>query len=376
VSATRLLAMARKEWLQIRRDPRSMALAFVLPLIMVLLFGYAITWDVRDLELVVMDLDRTPESRSLVDAFQASGYFRLAGGVANHADVDGAVGRGDAGSVLRIPPGFARDMAAFRPATVQLLLDGSDANSAIIAFAFAEGIVASWARPAAAGAGAGAGAAAGSPLRAEVRVWYNPTLESRNMIVPGLIGVIMMTIAAMLTALTVAREWERGTMEQLAATPVTRWEMVLGKLIPYVFIGLGGVAVTALAGLVVFDVPFRGSVLLFLIQTLVFLVGALGLGVLISAAAKSQFLATQLALLATLLPAMLLSGFLFEIRSMPPVLQGITYLVPARYYITATRGVMLKGVGVEALWVPSLFMLTFAVGSVFLARWALRKEVA
>jgi ABC-2 type transport system permease protein len=380
MSGTRLLAMARKEWLQIRRDPRSMALAFILPLVMVLLFGYAITWDVRDLELVVMDLDRTPESRSLVDAFQASGYFRLAGAVETHAGVDRAVGRGDAGSVLRIPPGFARDLAAHRPATVQLLLDGSDANSAIIAYAYAEGIVASWGRPGAAQlgvAGSGGGpAGAGPPIQPEVRIWYNPTLASRNMIVPGLIGVIMMTIAAMLTALTVAREWERGTMEQLAATPVTRWEMVLGKLIPYLFIGLGGVAVTAVAGLVVFGVPFRGSVLLFLVQTMVFLVGALGLGVLISAAAKSQFLATQLAMLATLLPAMLLSGFLFEIRSMPTVLQGITYLVPARYYITATRGVMLKGVGVEALWVPSLFMVLFAVGSLFLARWALRKEVA
>jgi ABC-2 type transport system permease protein len=371
MSWTRLLAMARKEWLQVRRDPRSMALAFLLPLLMLLLFGYAITWDVKDLELVVLDGDRTPQSRSLVDAFQSSGYFRLVERIDTHGQAAAAVGRGDAGSVLVIPTGFARDLAARRPAPVQLLLDGSDANSAIIAYTYADAIVAGWSRRE-----RSPGAALPPPIRPELRVWYNPTLESRNMIVPGLIGVIMMTIAAMLTGLTVAREWERGTMEQLAATPVTRWEIVLGKLIPYVLIGLSGVAVTTLAGVLVFGVPFRGSVLLFVVQTLVFLIGALGLGVLISAVAKSQFLATQMAMLATLLPAMLLSGFLFEIRSMPPVLQGLTYLVPARYYITATRGVMLKGVGPESLWVPSGFMVAFALASLLMARHVLRKEMA
>jgi ABC-2 type transport system permease protein len=371
MSLTRLWAMARKEWLQVRRDPRSMALAFLLPVLMLLLFGYAITWDVRELELVVLDQDVTAPSRELVEAFQASGYFYLTDHLSSPSQVDRAVGRGDAASVLVIPPGFARNLAAGRSAPVQLLLDGADANSAIIAYAYAEAIVAGWSRTAVAD-----GRATVAPIQPEIRIWYNPTLESRNMIVPGLIGVIMMTIAAMLTGLTIAREWERGTMEQLAATPATRWEIILGKLLPYVLIGLVGVAVTAVAGVVVFGVPFQGSVLLFLGQTILFLVGALGLGVFISAAARSQFLATQMALLATLLPAMLLSGFLFEIRSMPALLQGVTYLVPARYYITATRGVMLKGVGPEALWIPSLFMIAFAVISLALARHAFRKEVA
>lgn len=371
MSLTRLWAMARKEWLQVRRDPRSMALAFLLPVLMLLLFGYAITWDVRDLELVVLDQDVTAPSRELVEAFQASGYFHLADRLSSPSQVDGAVGRGDAASVLVIPPGFARDLAAGRGAAVQLLLDGADANSAIIAYAYAEAIVAGWSRAVVAD-----GRATVAPIQPEIRIWYNPTVESRNMIVPGLIGVIMMTIAAMLTGLTIAREWERGTMEQLAATPATRWEIILGKLLPYVLIGLVGVAVTAVAGVVVFGVPFQGSVLLFLGQTILFLVGALGLGVFISAAARSQFLATQMAMLATLLPAMLLSGFLFEIRSMPALLQGVTYLVPARYYITATRGVMLKGVGPEALWLPSLFMIAFALVSLALARHAFRKEVA
>ncbi len=371
MSGTRLLAVARKEWIQVRRDPRSMAMAFLLPLLMLLLFGYAITWDVRELELVVLDQDGTARSRALVESFQSSGYFRVADRLESYVAVDAAVGRGDAGSVLVIPPDFARDLDAGRTAPVQLLLDGADANSAIIAYAYAEAIVAGWSRQVVL-----RGRSAAPPLQPEVRIWYNPTLESRNMIVPGLIGVIMMAIAAMLTALTIAREWERGTMEQLAATPATRGDIILGKLLPYVLIGLVGVAVTTVAGILVFGVPFRGNVFLFLAQTILFLVGALGLGVLISAVTRSQFLATQVAMVATLLPAMLLSGFLFEIRAMPPALQAITYLVPARYYITATRGVMLKGVGPDALWVPSVFMVAFAVLSLALARHVFRKEVA
>ncbi len=371
MSVRRLLAIARKEWVQLKRDPRSMALAFAMPLTMLLLFGYAITWDVRDLELAVLDMDRTARSRSLIEAFEASGYFTVVDRLDAYRQVDEAVGRGDAASVLVIPPGFAADLAAGRGAPVQLLLDGADANSATIAYGYSDAIVDGFSARAVAG-----GRDIAPPIDLRVRTLYNPTLESRNMIVPGLIGVIMMTIAAMLTALTIAREWERGTMEQLAATPATRWEIVLGKLIPYVLIGLVDVAVTAAAGVAVFGVPFRGDVVVFFVLTFLFMVGALALGVVISAAAKSQFLATQVAMLATLLPAMLLSGFLFEIRSMPVVLQGITYLVPARYYITAARGVMLKGVGLDTLWVQAAFMIGFAALGLLAATRVFRKEIA
>ena len=371
MSWTRLRAMARKEWIQLRRDPRSMALAFALPLLMLLLFGYAITWDVRDLELRVLDEDRTAASRELVEAFRSSGYFRVAGWPASYREAAAAVGVGNAGSVLVIPRGFAADLGAGRRAPVQLLLDGADANSATIAYGFADAIVDGWSRRAVL-----RGRTVAAPIDARIRTLYNPTLESRNMIVPGLIGVIMMTIAAMLTALTIAREWERGSMEQLASTPATRLEIVVGKLLPYIAIGLVDVAVTAAAGVLVFGVPFRGSVVVFFGQTLLFLLGSLGLGVFISAAARSQLLATQIALIATLLPAMLLSGFLFEIRSMPAVLQGVTYLVPARYYIVATRGVMLKGVGPDVLWTQALFMVSFAALGLFAATRVFRKEIA
>ncbi len=213
-------------------------------------------------------------------------------------------------------------------------------------------------------------------MEAETRIWYNETLESRNMIVPGLVAVIMSIIAAMLTALTIAREWERGTMEQLAATPVHRLEVVLGKLVPYVAIGLFDVALAITAGIFVFGVPFRGDALLLSGLTLLFLLGALSLGLFISAAVKSQVLATQVAIIATYLPALLLSDFIFSIDTMPALLRAITYVVPARYYVTVTRGIILKGVGPVVLWAEALAMIIFAVVSVSLAIRVYRKELA
>jgi len=207
-------------------------------------------------------------------------------------------------------------------------------------------------------------------------VWYNETLESRNMVVPGLIAVIMAIISAMLTALTIAREWERGTMEQLAATPVHRIEVTLGKLLPYVGIGLVDVALAALAGVIILGVPFRGSIGLLFIMTLLFLLGALGLGIFISAAVRTQVLATQVSILVTFLPALILSGFIFDIATMPLVLRGITYVIPARYFVTVTRGVFLKGVGTETLWAEALAMIIFASLGLILATRIFKKEIA
>ncbi|HSJ08939.1 MAG TPA: ABC transporter permease [Longimicrobiales bacterium] len=371
ISVMRLGAVARKEWIQLRRDPRSMILAFALPLFLLLFFGYAITWDVRDLRLVLLDQDRTASSRALAGAFEGSGYFTWVEHAGSAADVERAILRGSAVGGLVIPPGFARDLAARRGAPVQLLLDGGDANTATIALSYAEAIVARHSMDVLL-----RGARVEPPAVAESRVWYNPTLESRNMIVPGLIAVIMSIIAAMLTALTIAREWERGTMEQLAATPVHRLEVVFGKMLPYLGIGMFDVAVTVVAGIAIFGVPFRGSVLLLAAMTLLFLLGALGLGMFISAALKSQVLATQVAMVATYLPALLLSGFLFDIASMPVVLRAVTYIVPAKYYITVTRGVFLKDVGLEALWLQAGSMVLFAAVGIGLAAAAFHKRIA
>jgi len=368
----RLVAVARKEWIQIRRDKRSLILAFVLPLFLLLFFGYAITWDVDDIRIAVLDQDRTPESRALVEAFESSGYFT----VTEHLEGASALQSRLVGhrvlGVLTIPVGYATDLVdPTRPAQLQLLVDGSDANTSTIAVNYADAIVSRHGA-----SGSVAARPTRLPIVLESRVWYNPDLESRHMIVPGLIAVIMSIIAAMLTALTIAREWERGTMEQLASTPVTRLEVVLGKLLPYLAIGLFDVAVTVAAGMLIFGTPLNGSAALLALMTLLFLVGALGLGIFISAAVKSQVLAMQIAMVATYLPAVLLSGFMFDIASMPAALRGVTFLIPARYFVTVTRGIFLKGVGAEVLWPQALLMLGYAVLGLALATRAFRKELA
>ncbi len=367
----RLLAMARKEWIQLKRDPRSMILAFLLPILMLIFFGYAITWDLNDIRLAVVDQERTPRSREMVEAFEASGYFSIVARPDDPRAAEALLDQSRVLGVLVIPPGFTRELERGGPAPVQLLLDGSDANTATIALNYARAIVTRHSAAAVL-----RGRALSEPISAETRTWYNPALESRHMIVPGLVAVIMSIIAAMLTALTIAREWERGTMEQLASTPVRRHEVVLGKLLPYLLIGLFDVAVTVAAGMVIFGTPLNGSVLLLAVMTLLFLLGALGLGIFISAAVKSQMLATQIAMVATYLPAVLLSGFLFDIASMPRVLQAVTYLIPARYFVTVTRGIFLKGVGVDVLWVQAAFMAAFAVVGLGLATRVFKKELA
>jgi ABC-2 type transport system permease protein len=366
----RLFAVSRKEALQLRRDTRSLALAFLLPVLLLIVFGYAITWDVDDIPLAVLDQDRSRESRDLVEAFTASGYFALRSRLDRSAQADGALTRGAVQMVLVIPPDFADDIASGRVAAVQALVDGSDANTASIALGYAEAVAQRYAsrlllerRE------------IGQPVTPEIRVWYNEELASRNMIVPGLVAVIMMIIAAMLTSLTIASEWERGTMEQLVATPVSRLEVVLGKLMPYLLIGLIDVAVCTVLGVVLFDVPFRGNALLFALLSLAFLTGALGMGIFISAIARSQLLATQMAMVLTFLPAFLLSGFMFTISVMPGALQLVTYLVPARYFLVVTRGIFLKGVGIPVLYVQGLLMIGFAALGLSLAVRAFRKEI-
>ncbi len=366
----RLLAMARKEALQLRRDLRSLVLAFLLPVFMVLFFGYAITWDIKDIRLALWDLDGSARSRELVEVLEGSGYFSVVEPATSYREVEEALASGRARAALVIPAGYARELAGGRRAPVQLLLDGADANTATIAQNYAEAIFARQSMEVLAH-----GRDLPAMVQAEIRVWYNETLESRNMIVPGLVAVIMSIIAAMLTSLTIAREWERGTMEQLASTPVGGLEIVLGKLLPYLAIGFFDVVMVVGMGIGVFGVPFRGSVLLLGSMSLLFLLGAFGLGIFISAVAGSQLLAMQIAMVATYLPALLLSGFLFDIAGMPLVLQAFTFLVPARYYVAVIRGVLLKGVGVSVLWPQALFMVLFAVLGLALATRVFRKEI-
>jgi ABC-2 type transport system permease protein len=370
VNRRRLAAVTRKEVLQLRRDTRSLILAFLLPVLLLLIFGYAISWDVNNIPLAVLDQDDSVSSRNLIDGFTASGYFHLVSRLDRTAQADAVLIRGSADMVLVIPPWFSDDLASGRSAPVQALVDGSDANTASIVLGYATAIVqrvsaqilleSREVHP---------------PVSALTRVWYNEELSSRNMIVPGLVAVIMMIIAAMLTSLTIAGEWERGTMEQLVATPVTRLEVVIGKFLPYLAIGLVDVAMSVALGIILFGVPFRGSALLLGILSLAFLTGALGMGLFISAVAKNQMLATQIAMVGTFLPAFLLSGFMFAISVMPKPLQAITFLVPARYFLVVTRGIFLKGVGIEVLHLQGILMILFAAVGLGLAVRAFRKEI-
>jgi ABC-2 type transport system permease protein len=338
---------------------------------LLIFFGYAITYDVKNIEMAVLDQSNTSRSRALIESFESSGYFRTVRYLSRYAEADRILGRGEARLIVVIPPGFDQELAGARRAPLQVLLDGSDANTATIAKNYADAIVAGFSAEV-----LGASGPLALPVSVESRVWYNETLESRNMVVPGLIAVIMSIIAAMLTALTIAREWERGTMEQLAATPVHRFEVVLGKLMPYVAIGLVDVALAGLAGVLILGVPFHGNVVLLFALTFLFLLGALGLGIFISAALKTQVLATQVAMIATFLPALLLSGFIFSIATMPLALRVISYAVPARYFITVTRSVFLKGTGIETLWVEALAMIVFAAVGMLLSAGLFKKEIA
>lgn len=369
MSPRRLWAVARKEALQLRRDPRSLLLAFVLPLLLVLMFGAAISLDVRDIPFGVLDRDRSPASRELVEAFEASGYFSLRARVTSTEEAGRLLARGAVRLVMVIPPDHGTNLASGRVAPVQLLIDGGDANTATIAINYADAI--------AAGVNSRilTGRATTVPIQLAARVWYNEALESARMIVPGLVAVIMAIIAAMLTALAIAREWERGTMEQLAATPVHRLEVLGGKLLPYIGIGVLDVSMAILVGMLVFDVPLRGSVFLLAGMSLLFLVGMLSFGLFLSATLKSQILATQVAIMTTYLPTLLLSGFIFSIAAMPLVLQAISVLIPARFFIVVTRGILLKGIGLDVLWPQALGLLAFTLVAFGLAVRAFRKEI-
>ena len=369
-NATRMLAIAKKEWLQIRRDGRSLGLAFLLPAMLLYLFGVAITTDVEDIRLVVLDHDHSAESRALVDAFVQSGYFLLEARLDRLEQAEDKIMRGDARIALVIPERFAADLKAGRPAPIELLLDGADASTATVARGYADAIARSFSDKVLL-----AGRHLTPPVTAETRVWFNETLDSTAKVVPGLIAVIMSIISAMLTSLTIAREWERGTMEQLAATPVGRAELVFGKLLPYLGIALIDVAMSLACCVYLFEVPFRGSLVLFAVASMVFLAGVLALGIFLSATLKAQLLAVQASIFATYMPALLLSGFFYSLQSMPLTLQLVSRVVPARYFVEITRGVFLRGIGLDVIWAPLLGLGIFATVMVTLTIRTFRKEL-
>ncbi|MGA7829120.1 MAG: ABC transporter permease [Geobacteraceae bacterium] len=359
----RIKAVAKKEFLHIIRDPRSLGMGIAIPLLLLFLFGYALTLDVDRVPLIAWDQSNTPESRELLSHFSGSRYFSLRTTTDNYRTIDHAIDTRDAVIALIIPTDFAQRIASGRKASVQVLLDGSDPNTATYALGYAQSIVSGFSRDIILrqirhGSGSEPQLA---QLEVRPRVWFNSDMVSKNYIFPGLIAVIMMIIAALLTSLTIAREWETGTMEQLISTPLKGPELILGKLIPYFSIGILDLILAVLVGEFIFDIPFRGSLALLFVLSVVFLVGALSLGILISIVAKSQLVASQLALVATMLPAFLLSGFIFPIENMPAPIQAITHIVTARYFVAILRGIYLKDVGLGVMAGQVALLIVFAV---------------
>jgi ABC-2 type transport system permease protein len=372
----RTWAMARKEFIHIFRDPRSLGMGIAIPMIMLILFGYALTLDVDKVPLVIWDQNRSQTSRELISRFLGSRYFSLQGYVDGYPEVEKAIDFRRALVSLIIPTDFAGRLSAGRPARVQLIVDGSDSNTATIAAGYAEVIVSAFSQESVLQTlKRTGGGTMTAPLDLRPRVWFNADMESRNYIIPGLIAVIMMVIAALLTSLTVAKEWEQGTMEQLISTPVKASELIIGKLFPYFVIGLFDVLLAVLMGEFLFHVPLRGSAALIFAQAAIFLIGTLSLGMLISIATKNQLLSSQFAMVATFLPAFLLSGFAYPIRSMPTVLQWITYLVPAKYFVTLLKGIYLKGVGPRVLWAEGIFLVVFGLVMFVLANRKFKKKL-
>jgi ABC-2 type transport system permease protein len=359
-----ILPIMKKEFIEIWRDTRSLVFVLAMPVVMLFLYGYGISSDVKRVPLVVYDRDGTAAARELIRRFTSTDYFTVVAEAANLRELRRSIDTGQAKVGLLIPEDFSRNMGAGRPAPIQFVVDGSDSNTASIAIgniaAIGRGLELS---------PRGLRPDALVPLRSELSppvelrtwVWYNPELRSSNFLIPGLTAVILMMLAALLTSLTVAREWERGTMEGLIASPLHPHELMVGKILPYVAIGLVDVLFILLLAVFWFRVPLRGSLTLLMVSSTIFLLGALGIGLFFSAATKNQQVAFQLSILATMLPALLLSGFFYPIDNMPPVLQAVTAIVPARYFLVVIRGIFLKGVGVWVLWKELLFLSAFAV---------------
>jgi len=376
MSLRRLRAVAVKELHHITRDPRSLGMALAMPVMMLLLFGAALSLDVDRIPTYIYDQDQTRESRELVREFQGSRFFQIQGEVSSYAAIERAIDRSRILMAVVIPRDYSQNVGAGRQAPVQILLDGSDSNTASIALGYAETLVRNYSVELRANAmNQRAGEQMAPPVDPRLRVWYNSSLESKNYVVPGLIAVILQIIAALLTSLTIAREWEMGTMEQILSTPLRPAEMVLGKMLAYFAVGVADAAIAMVVGVFVFQAPFRGSLLLLTLYMCVFLCGALFWGIFISAATRTQLQAYQLGILSSFLPSFLLSGFIYSTGNMPAIIQVISYTIPARYMVTTLKGVFLKGVGLSVLWIELMFLVVYGAAVFWMATRKLNQKL-
>jgi ABC-2 type transport system permease protein len=362
----RILFVLWKEFLELRQDPRLFPIIFVAPIVQLTILGYAATTDVTNVPLVVADSDRTSVSRDLISRFDASPYFTLVDIRGSVNDIDRYLESGRAWMALSVPAGYGAAVTAGRPATLQVVADGSDASSTTVAMGYAVNLVSAYAqdlvrsRP-------GAAVAAGGGIEPRVRVWFNPRLESRVFMLPGLAALLLLVLTTILTSMAIVREKEVGTLEQLNVTPLGRVQLIVGKLLPYAIIGMIDVGIVLAVTVFWFNVAVQGSVLLLLAMCVVYLLTTLGIGLFVSTISHTQQQAMMTAAFFFLLPMMFLSGFIFPIENMPWVIQQVTYLIPLRYFIVILRGIFLKGIGLETLWPQAVALLGWGLAILLLA---------
>lgn len=368
----------RKEFIHIVRDTRTLIIVFILPVVMLLLYGSSLKLDIKNIPFVVMDLDNKPQSQALINKFIGSRFFTLVERVDSIKEENKYILSQKARMAVNIDKDFSRNIIAGKNAELQIIVDGSDPNTAQVSLGYVNGIIQDFSKNITVKTLAKTGihnAEELFPFQIEERVLYNPTLSSVNYFIPGIISTILMILAAMIISLVIVSEKTRGTIEQILASPIHPIELMLGKLLPYCVIGFCDVLLCLSVGTLVFKVPIKGNIFLLLIESIIFLCGVLGLGLLISTLAKRQEEAILVSAMATLLPSMLLSGFIFPIASMPYAIQLITYLIPARYFISIMRAIFLKGSGINYLWPDTLFLVVFAFGVITLSAKQFKKRL-
>jgi len=376
MSLTRLLAIAKKEVMQILRDTRSLIIVVIMPGVLVLLFGYGVNLDLKGLPVYVYDQDGSQQSQDLLKHFQASEYFHIVRVAGSYQELTRALDDGSARMCIVIPWDFSQRLRDGRPVAVQALVDGSDDNTANVLIGYSEAVVLSYSAQVQIDWLQARGLSVQpTALSVQTRTWYNENLESSAFIIPGVLALVMSVIGAFLTSLTIAREWERGTMEQLISTPVTAMEIMFGKLAPYFVLGMLDTIISALIAIYWFHVPFRGSWVTLLAASAMFLIVVLSMGFFISVLAKNQFLACQIALLITFLPAFLLSGFLFSIDQMPLPLQWLTRVLPPRYYVSVLKKIFLKGTPAVMLYADLIPLAVFTFALALLATRSFHKRL-
>ena len=371
-SVRRLLRLIRKELLELSRDPRLFVLVVVAPILQLVLLGYAATTDVRNVPIVVIDQDRSTESRELVSRFEASPSFVVVDTLSSAAGVGPFLDEGRAWMAMVIPADYGEQIRRRRPTAVQVVADGTDANSTNVALGYAGALVSSYAREL-----AGAAGSSSAPLiGAEIRVWFNPELESRFFMLPGILALVLLVVTTNLSSMAIVREKELGTLEQLNVTPLARWELVMGKLLPFAILGMIDVALVLGVAIGWFEVPLRGSLGLLVLMCVVYLLTTLGLGLFVSTISATQQQAMMTATFFFMIPMVFLSGFVFPIENMPDVIQPVTYLIPLRYFLTILRGIFLKGVGLDVLWPDALALLVWGLAILTLATVRSSKRLA